>query len=189
MSTWLAPSAWVNGGVSAAFATAEVQTHLVWLKAAFDLITNSTVSDVGTGTFLRIVRTNSTDSGYSSRITGDTQNRINIDAGGAIRWSSGTAAEDTRLRRTVGGGGILIDDGSGGNAAVDVTGALTQGYGGTQIISLQNGYMEFGERPTGAPTAPSPNHFLMFARDNGSGKTQACILFPTGAVLVLGTQA
>lgn len=38
------------------------------------------------------------------------------------------------------------------------------------------------------PAAPGGNHARIFARDNGSGKTQLCVIFPTGAVQVLATQ-
>jgi hypothetical protein len=38
------------------------------------------------------------------------------------------------------------------------------------------------------PTAPSTNRARLFLKDDGSGKTQLCVLFHTGAVLVLATQ-
>jgi hypothetical protein len=38
------------------------------------------------------------------------------------------------------------------------------------------------------PAAPSANRARLFARDNGVGKTQLCVLFPTGAVQVLATE-
>jgi hypothetical protein len=47
-------------------------------------------------------------------------------------------------------------------------------------------YAEFIE--TGTPSAPRTNHARLFVRDNGSGKTQLCVRFHTGAVRVLGTQ-
>jgi hypothetical protein len=38
------------------------------------------------------------------------------------------------------------------------------------------------------PTAPGSNKLRLFARDNGSGKTQLCVRFNTGGVLVIKTQ-
>jgi len=38
------------------------------------------------------------------------------------------------------------------------------------------------------PSAPSSNQATMYVRDNGSGKTQLCVRFPTGAVQVLATE-
>jgi hypothetical protein len=49
-------------------------------------------------------------------------------------------------------------------------------------------FLEMPERATG-PSAPAPNRLRLFARDNGSGKTQLCVRFPTGAVQVIKTEA
>ena len=38
------------------------------------------------------------------------------------------------------------------------------------------------------PSAPDPNMVRLFARDNGSGKTQLCVRFATGAVQVIATE-
>jgi len=38
------------------------------------------------------------------------------------------------------------------------------------------------------PAAPAANKARLFLRDNGSGKTQLCVRFATGAVVVLATQ-
>lgn len=40
----------------------------------------------------------------------------------------------------------------------------------------------------GTPSAPRSNHAKLFIRDNGSGKTQLCVRFHTGATKVLATQ-
>ena len=38
------------------------------------------------------------------------------------------------------------------------------------------------------PSAPAANKAVLYARDNGVGKTQLCVLFATGAVQVLATE-
>jgi hypothetical protein len=38
------------------------------------------------------------------------------------------------------------------------------------------------------PAAPAADNAIIFARDNGSGKTQICVRFPTGAVQVISTE-
>lgn len=43
-------------------------------------------------------------------------------------------------------------------------------------------------REISTPSAPPADTARLFARDNGSGKTQLCVIFPTGAVQVLATQ-
>jgi hypothetical protein len=50
---------------------------------------------------------------------------------------------------------------------------------------LVNGYSELVE--IGTPSAPPANHARLFVRDNGSGKTQLCVRFPSGAAKVLAT--
>ena len=39
-----------------------------------------------------------------------------------------------------------------------------------------------------APSAGATNSARIFSRDNGSGKTQVCVIFPTGAIQVLATE-
>lgn len=51
---------------------------------------------------------------------------------------------------------------------------------------LVDRYLEMVEVST--PSAPGSNHARLFIRDNGSGKTQLCVRFHTGAVRVLATQ-
>jgi hypothetical protein len=38
------------------------------------------------------------------------------------------------------------------------------------------------------PPAPSADKAILFARDDGAGKTQLCVRFATGAVQVLATE-
>jgi hypothetical protein len=38
------------------------------------------------------------------------------------------------------------------------------------------------------PAAPAADNAIIFVRDNGSGKTQLCVRFPTGAVQVISTE-
>ena len=47
--------------------------------------------------------------------------------------------------------------------------------------------LEFRET-VGDPSNPPPNEARLFARDNGAGKTQLCVRFPTGAVQVIATE-
>jgi hypothetical protein len=68
----------------------------------------------------------------------------------------------------------------GGNLEV----GLPAGFGSGDL--RVNGHVDLPEQS--APPAPGANTARVFARDNGSGKTQLCVLFPTGAVQVLATQ-
>lgn len=60
---------------------------------------------------------------------------------------------------------------------------------GTVMGMFQGGYIE-GLEMNGAnePAAPSANRGRLYFRDNGSGKTQLVVRFPTGAVQVIATE-
>ena len=53
------------------------------------------------------------------------------------------------------------------------------------IIAVANA-LQFAEMA--APAAPAANGVRLFSRDNGSGKTQLCCVFASGAVQVIATQ-
>lgn len=59
------------------------------------------------------------------------------------------------------------------------------GYFDGRVLTTK--YHELVEVST--PSAPASNHARLFVRDNGSGKTQLCVRFPTGTVKVLATQS
>jgi hypothetical protein len=58
------------------------------------------------------------------------------------------------------------------------------GYFNGRVVITK--YAELVEIAT--PSVPGSNHARLFVRDNGSGKTQLCVRFHTGAVKVLATQ-
>jgi len=84
-------------------------------------------------------------------------------------------------------------------ASVGVRGESPAGFGvygkttGTGFAGYFNGktfmsqFVEMGEMAT--PAAPGGNRARLFVRDNGVGKTQLCVRFPTGAVKVLATES
>lgn len=67
---------------------------------------------------------------------------------------------------------------------------------GRLIQARQNGAMVWALGPSGYvdhveqadPAAPAANTARLFSRDNGAGKTQLCVRFPTGAVQVIATE-
>lgn len=55
------------------------------------------------------------------------------------------------------------------------------------VLALQdNAALELDERSD--PSAPSSNKGRLYLKDNGSGKTQLCIRFASGAVQVIATE-
>ena len=71
--------------------------------------------------------------------------------------------------------------------AIKNTGASNGGaVAVNDVLALLNNFMEWDEMT--APSAPASNKARLFCKDNGSGKTQLCALFPTGATQVLATE-
>jgi hypothetical protein len=68
------------------------------------------------------------------------------------------------------------------------TGRLIQTrQNGSEVWTIgPTGYMDMREQTD--PAAPAANFARMFTRDNGSGKTQLCVRFATGAVQVISTE-
>jgi hypothetical protein len=58
---------------------------------------------------------------------------------------------------------------------------LAKGY-----FDGNTGAIEISEQT--APSAPASDKAVIFARDNGSGKTQLCVRFTTGAIQVIATE-
>ena len=59
------------------------------------------------------------------------------------------------------------------------------------LLSLKNpivttSFIDFTEMI--APAANATDHARLFVRDNGSGKSQICVIFPTGAIQVIATE-
>jgi hypothetical protein len=92
---------------------------------------------------------------------------------------------------------LLIGTGSATSLTLESAGS-TIFFGSAQDVSLSRGgtdilllgaddCIEFDERG-GDIAAPGANAARLYARDNGSGKTQICVRFPTGAVQVLATE-
>lgn len=60
----------------------------------------------------------------------------------------------------------------------------TLGVAGSATV---NGVL--GQQEIADPGNAAANNYVLFARDNGAGKTQICVKFPTGATIVLATEA
>jgi hypothetical protein len=66
------------------------------------------------------------------------------------------------------------------NGVIEFTGALRMRMGET--------YLEMTEQSGGDPDAPGEDRVRFYLKDNGSGKSQLCARFNTGAVQVLATE-
>ena len=72
--------------------------------------------------------------------------------------------------------GPLINTGAANGGALAVN----------DVLAILSNFMELDEMAD--PAAPGADKARLFARDNGSGKTQLAVRFPTGAVQVLATE-
>jgi hypothetical protein len=72
-------------------------------------------------------------------------------------------------------------------AGIGLYGISSSGYAGYFAGKVfTNKFHEMQEMST--PAAPIANRARLFVRDNGLGKTQLCVRFPTGAVQVIKTE-
>lgn len=112
--------------------------------------------------------------------------------GGSQTKAAATIGIDGGNLRVVMGGDCSVQfttaTGAGGaNGTADV--AL--GRGGTNLLNVTNAStggagIQFTEMT--APAAGAANTARLFCRDNGSGKSQLCVIFATGAIQVVATE-
>ena len=125
-------------------------------------------------------------------------------AGGEAQFSAKqlTANNDFQVggildARTAGNGRIrtsaeFVYQWSDASGAVGNTVDLQLARGAAGLLDLFNlsgntgAAMQFTEMT--APSAGASNTARLFCRDNGSGKTQLCAIFPTGAIQVIATE-
>lgn len=60
--------------------------------------------------------------------------------------------------------------------------------GDGKVLSLLARDLNHLVERTTTPDAPAGDEVILFAKDNGAGKTQLCALFATGAAQVIATQ-
>lgn len=76
---------------------------------------------------------------------------------------------------------------SAGNVIYGATGGGTYVGPGGNVVFFGNGVLNLAENL--GPGAPAANSCNLYARDNGSGKTQLCVMFSNGTPIVLATSA
>lgn len=122
---------------------------------------------------------------------------FSVNQGGAVTGVTLTTTGSISQTNTNGNSIMHSIDATGTPAAV--ISKMKQASGQTaNVLEVQNtsgtvefrigpkGFLEFLEQTD--PTAPSSNRAILYSKDNGAGKTQLCVRFPTGAVQVLATE-
>lgn len=119
------------------------------------------------------VEASATTTVFDVRRPAEVSARIAINQDGAITLGPGTSSGDTVLDRSAAGNGIRLANGD----------HLILGS------STTTGSYIAGFEQTSDPSAPAADGWRLYAKDNGSGKTQVGVLFNTGAFVPFVTQA
>lgn len=188
-----------------AITTASSNT-LVGHQAGLSLTTGGT--NVGIGRFALTSATTAADNvavGHNALLFYNTNNNVAI--GREALQGSATVANNTGANNVAVGFRALQNATSGtNNIAVGYQAGDALTTGSTNIVighdldvdsatgssQINIGGVYFHNRflytETTDPAAPAANQAVVFARDNGAGKTQLCVRFNTGAVQVLATE-
>jgi hypothetical protein len=88
-------------------------------------------------------------------------------------------------------GGVTINAKSGRSVGLSVNGTSILSITGTAVnygvtLALGTNYVELSEMT--APAAPAANKARLYCVDNGAGKTQLAVIFPSGAAQILATE-
>jgi hypothetical protein len=108
---------------------------------------------------------------------------------GNLSVQGGNASVNGSL--SVGGGHFTVD--ASGNVSTSANASLSSLTGPGNILPLMDSLgnaaaLQLLERGSD-PTAPAGNNAILYLRDNGSGKSQLCIQFPTGSPIAIATEA
>jgi hypothetical protein len=163
----------VSGDVQTARFTVDASGVMKWGDGTLtgDVILFRSAADIlSTQDRIRVNRALSTDYAFDSLVASESERRFALRSDGMHEWGDGTSARDTNLYRFA-ANELKTDD--------------TLRVGNAWAVH-PNGYVAFSEASD--PGLASVNTVRQFARDNGAGKTQLCVQFPTGAVQVLATE-
>lgn len=156
--------------------------------SAAGLVINKT--GTGSGSALSVTSSGSSSAISVVRASGSTAPGIGVTnasnaTGQCIVITNPSTADSLEINQDAAGIGIdLNKTNTGAGTCLDITNAGT-GYG---ILVTQTGAapaigvtaeIEFTEQT--APAAPAANKARLFCQDNGAGKTQLMVLFPSGA--------
>jgi len=145
-----------------------------------DTVSGGSVWTMDKDAAVAMMRANAADIAFSAQVVGDTQPRLYVRADGDMRFGDGATAPDVRLYRSA-----LDTLRTNDNFIVDQL--LTTAKSILNTATDGTGFLEMREQ-TADPAAPSVSQGRIFVKDNGSGKSQLCVRFNSGAVQVIATE-
>jgi hypothetical protein len=187
---WIDPTLWTAGEVpTASSMNTRTRDPLIWLHDALELITDGTIDDSGTDTYLSITSAAGGGTLLRGLRAGDEIARVQISTDGLIKWGSGVSAdgwdvsiaresarilrvEDAQFR-------VYRDDNDDPALAAHMTGESFA------RAAIHPGFMELLEGS--APNTPSSDRVRWYARDQ-AGKTQLVALFDDGSIVQIAIQ-
>lgn len=183
----------VTGNLTASGTSAHAFAGPVTVTLAQNNITSVTASNtnVGNSASARFTATSDVGSGglfQYSTIHSVWPNTTLIQAAKELALNTAAAADPVKIY-TGGGLRVTVSDTTttlGGNLTVSGTGTNTFA-GAVSHTSTSAGYID-GIEQGSDPAAPAANTGRLYFKDNGSGKTQLVVRFPTGAVQVIATE-
>lgn len=104
---------------------------------------------------------------------------------------SGTLKTTGNLYVSTGGSDWFLINRTNGEVTANGSGLTVAGSttlnGAVAVTNTTTGYIE-GSELASDPAAPASDRGRLYFRDNGSGKTQLVVRFPTGAVQIIATE-
>lgn len=104
--------------------------------------------------------------------------------GGEIVANSGSATGQVAIGSMFGLPSIML--GTANDCYIHRSATGTMMLNATDAVKVNDAYLEFDE--VTEPAAPAADNARLYVKDNGSGKTQLCVRFSSGAVQVIATQ-
>lgn len=122
------------------------------------------------------------NSGGTTIASIDKDGRVVGQVGALDLRTDGTLSYDSTNFVRAGNGSCVISSGAGRIISFVVDDIYDANGGGASVdLGRQGSFKGLYLKERTAPSAPSTNNVVLYAEDNGSGKTRLMALFPTGA--------
>jgi hypothetical protein len=178
------PAFSITGDTNTGFGASAADTAAIWAGGTdVRLSVSGTAVTLGASVALALGDSTSISQGASNRVDLASGDSLNI-VSGSVRFNNTDATigmESSGLKLVANGVGLNV------GSAVDGT---TWNFKASALTSITTASVDIGASgatmrrfylgEAGAPSAPAANEVVLFAQDNGGGKTQLMALFSSG---------